>query len=177
MNSSDINLILKSLKSVDKIFVGVFASDTLPTIIKRKPALLICNTQPIRKPGEHWIAIYIDKHNFGEYFDSFGLPPHNIYISKFLKRNCVKTKCNRKMIQSLFSNYCGHFCIMYSYYKAMNKSLEAYVKIFNNKNLPVNNSIVINFLNVKVCSDNKACMNIFKTYLSGVFILHYSFQY
>lgn len=162
MNSSDIEFILKSLKTTRKIFLGVFACDTLPKIVRRKPALLICNTQPMRKPGEHWIGIYISKYGYGEYFDSFGLPPHNYFIKKFLKQNCKKFKFNTKMIQSLFSHYCGHFCIMYAFYKSKFKSLEHFVKIFNNKNLTVNNAIVRNFFDIQVCK-NKNCMNYFMT--------------
>lgn len=162
MNSLEIDVILKANKSTKKIFLGVFACDTLPKIVpRRSPVLLICNTQPIRKSGEHWIAIFISKNKYGEYFDSFGLPPQNIYILRFLRRNCIKYKYNSKMIQSLFSNYCGHFCIMYVYYKSMFKSFESFIKHFNEKNLKANDNIVLNFFNVNICK-NKACMNYFK---------------
>jgi hypothetical protein len=55
-------------------FQGVFSRDTLPS----KPRLLICNTDPSDKPGQHWIAIYVDKNLRGEFFDSFGRHPTRI---------------------------------------------------------------------------------------------------
>lgn len=145
MNSSEIYFILKSLTKTKDVFLGVYACDTLPKVITKRPAILICNTQPIKMPGEHWIAMYISKKKHGQYFDSFGLPPNNKKIIGFLKKHCVKYDYNKQMIQSLFSNYCGQFCIMYTYYKALSKSLKSFIKIFNLKKLSKNNQIVFNF--------------------------------
>lgn len=154
MNSSEINFILKSLNQTKHIFTGVFACDTLPKMISKKPALLICNTDPISKPGEHWVAIYISSNNNAEYFDSFGLPPTNKYIKKFLERNCKKYIYNKQMIQSLFSSYCGHFCIMYGFYKGVSRSLNLFLKVFDSKNSKNNNKIVFDFFNKRICYQN-----------------------
>ena len=35
-------------------FDGIFSSDTLKEI-SEKPILIICNTDPSNKPGEHWV--------------------------------------------------------------------------------------------------------------------------
>lgn len=163
MNSLEIALILKSVKSTKNVFLGVFACDDLPTNISRTPAILICNTQPLTKSGEHWIAIYISKKRYGEYFDSFGLPPQNEFFIIFLRKNCVNYKYNKVMIQSLFSNFCGQFCIIYSFFKSQNKSLNACLKLFNLKKLNLNNSIVINFFYKNICNSRikKNCINLF----------------
>jgi hypothetical protein len=50
-------------------FQGVFSSDRLPSELR----LLVCNTDPHHRPGEHWICINVDVQGRGEYFDSFGL--------------------------------------------------------------------------------------------------------
>ena len=39
-------------------FVGVFARDQLP-VVRRRPALMVVNTDPSTKPCEHWTAIYL----------------------------------------------------------------------------------------------------------------------
>lgn len=150
MNSSEISLILKSLNQTKHIFIGVFACDTLPRYIVKKPALLICNTHPIEKPGEHWISIYITRNNNAEYFDSFGLPPTNKFIINFLEKNCNKFLYNKQMIQSLFSNYCGQFCIMYAFHKGLSKSLRIFLRLFDLKNPLKNNKIVLNFFRNKI---------------------------
>lgn len=152
MNSLEIDLILKSTQSTKNIFCGVFACDDLPASIVKTPALLICNTQPISEPGEHWIAIYISKKRYGEYFDSFGLPPKNKFFLDFLNKNCINYKYNKVMVQSIFSNFCGQFCIIYSYFKAQNKSINTFLKLFNSKKLYANNSVVVNYFYKKICN-------------------------
>ena len=45
------------------IFVGVFASDQLPGLPELwKKRAYIVNTNPIDKPGSHWLAIFTKKH-------------------------------------------------------------------------------------------------------------------
>lgn len=161
MNSSEINAILKFNQKTKPFFQGVYASDTLPIHITKLPILLICNTDPISKPGEHWVSIFISQKRKGEYFDSFGLPPSNQNIINFLKRNCKELKYNKHMIQSLFSNYCGQFCIMYVYHKANKKSLNFFLKLFNRKKPILNNNIVFKFFNKTLCNKT-SCMNVFK---------------
>ena len=54
----------------DEDFDGVFSADSLP----EKPRLLVVNTDPANQPGRHWVCMSV-KDGYGEYFDSFGLPP------------------------------------------------------------------------------------------------------
>lgn len=163
MNSLEVALILKSLKSTKKIFLGVFACDELPDIVKKTPALLVCNTQPSNSPGEHWIAIYISKKRSGEYFDSFGLHPQNILFIEFLKKNCINYKYNQVMVQSIFSNFCGQFCIIYAFFKSQNKTLNTFLKLFKYSKLLKNNSIVVDFFYKNICNTktNISCWKLF----------------
>ena len=59
MNSSTIEHFLSSRCRGQ--FMGVFSSDTLPTNIKKRPAIIVANTDPSDRGGEHWICIYVDK--------------------------------------------------------------------------------------------------------------------
>ena len=52
MNGDQINHAIRRHVSQD-IFNGVFSADNLPT----NPHLLVCNTDPSHKEGQHWIAI------------------------------------------------------------------------------------------------------------------------
>ena len=54
MNTNEIDQILRRDKRVGGIFIGVFASDRLPTRVPR-PAALVVNLDPAHKPGIHWI--------------------------------------------------------------------------------------------------------------------------
>ena len=49
-------------------FLGVFACDRLPRRIPpKRPLLLVCNTHPHMKPGEHWVVIFIGENSTGVY--------------------------------------------------------------------------------------------------------------
>ena len=54
----------------NKYFDGVYSSDTLKEI-KEKPNLIICNTDPSNKPGEHWVLFFFSE-NSVDFFDSLG---------------------------------------------------------------------------------------------------------
>src|SRR3989442_13513164 len=68
MNSTKIHELLK--KRCGRTFLGVFSIDRLPLKLpSRRPLLLVRNTDPHDKPGEHWVVLYIDI--VGQYFASF----------------------------------------------------------------------------------------------------------
>ena len=89
-------------------FQGVFSADTLPI----NPHLLVCNTDPSTKPGDHWIAIHVDNNGRGEYFDSFGRPP-NKHFERYMNSNCKRWSFNKKQLQSRISAFCGFYCCAY----------------------------------------------------------------
>jgi len=106
MNSDDIERFLSRRLSD---FDGVFSIDTLPD----RPRLLVCNTDPSDKPGRHWVAIYVDDDcNRGEFFDSFGRRPDDVF-ERYLNRHCSSWIFNDRQLQSVTSKFCGHYCIYY----------------------------------------------------------------
>jgi hypothetical protein len=74
MDSRQIYSILCWDKDTSDSFLGVYPSDLLPLTNMPKNSALVFNTDPQDKPGQHWIAVYVDKGGKGEYFDSYGLP-------------------------------------------------------------------------------------------------------
>jgi len=106
MNSDEIERFL-SRRLTD--FDGVFSIDTLPD----RPRLLVCNTDPSDKPGRHWVAIYVDDDgNRGEFFDSFGRRPDDVF-ERYMNRHCSSWIFNDRQLQSVTSKFCGHYCIYY----------------------------------------------------------------
>ena len=80
---------------VNDAFQGVFPIDELPRWIDNLPITLISNTQSSNLPGEHWIALYVSKTKYGEYFDSLGRAPP-LEISSWLNKFCRKWIRNTK---------------------------------------------------------------------------------
>lgn len=124
MNSLEIERIL-SANCV--LFRGVFSCDTLPDRVR---GLIVCNTDPHDKPGEHWIAMYIDD-DHGEYFDSFGRVPPKVF-KDYLNRNCKYWIFNDKQLQSICSRFCGHYCIYYCTLKCRGFDLRRIVSSLTN---------------------------------------------
>ena len=89
-------------------FGGVFSVDTLP----EDPGLLVCNTDPSKKPRRHWIVIYVDEDERGDFFDSFGRRP-NDYFERYMNRHCLSWNFNGKQLQSVVSKFCGRYCIYF----------------------------------------------------------------
>ena len=48
------------------------------------------NLHPSSKQGEHWIAVYFDRHGKGKYFDSYGMSPSVRGFTAFTERNSKK---------------------------------------------------------------------------------------
>ena len=82
MNSLQIECLLKNDSKIKSVFKKVCALDQLekPTF----PSAYVINSDPSTEPGEHWIAVYFDKHGRGKYFDSYGLPPAFVGLNGYL---------------------------------------------------------------------------------------------
>jgi len=114
--------------------------DTLPP----KPKLLVCNTDPSTKPGQHWIAIHVDEHGRGEYFDSFGRA-HNKHFADYLNEHCRIWTFNKKQLQSIISSFCGYYCCMYCMYRCRGVDLNGVVNLFTT-DTAFNDSIAHSFV-------------------------------
>ena len=111
-------------------FMGGFSSDTLPTRIKKRPAIIVCNTDSSDRGGEHWICIYIDKNGHGEFFDSFGRRPCQPFCG-FLNKHCLHWTYNDRQLQNIFSTVCGSYCVIFTIYKSYGHDMHRIVACFH----------------------------------------------
>ena len=127
MNSKQIDDVLRA--KCRGQFYGVYAIDQLPRVLSAKrPLLLVCNTDPAAKPGEHWVALSFNASN-GYYFDSFGRrPPREIEL--FMNRNCSNWSFNGRQLQSAASRFCGQYCVFYCLYRSIGYESEKILKCF-----------------------------------------------
>jgi len=127
--------LLAKLKRIPR-FKGVYPCDKLP---KMTNGYLIMNTQPSSMPGEHWVAMSIEKN--GEYFDSYGLYPLNKEAEDFMNEHTTSWTYNRLPLQGYNNITCGEYCVMYIYVKYLGYSMNDYIRLFSS-NSDVNNEIV-----------------------------------
>ena len=116
MSNFEIDEILKH----DKNYIGTFSKDNVP-LLKNNQSTII-NLQNSRFKGSHWVS-YCKRNNKIFYFDSYGVA----YIPDIIKNQYPKHKfiCNIYRIQSMDSNQCGRFCILF---------VKAYIKNENDYN-------------------------------------------
>ncbi len=104
---------------LDDKFLGVFPRDMVPS--HRGDGCLIANTDTSSEKGTHWVAMYRDK-SLGEYFDSYGVVP---FANKFLGKNFLH---NKTVLQSPYSDVCGHYCLYFLYYRCRGYLLDEIVQ-------------------------------------------------
>ena len=102
------NLKIDEILKHDKNYIGTYSKDNVP-LLKNNQSTII-NLQASNKGGSHWVS-YKKIGNKIFYFDSYGVP----FIPNIIKKQYPKHKsiCNIYRIQSIDSNQCGRFCILF----------------------------------------------------------------
>lgn len=135
LTTSQITHILRSCKVTRHNFKGVFALDELPkTRIKRRPAIVVCNTAYSDSSGEHWVGFFLANDKI-EYFDSYGLPPNSIHFNQFIQKNSnLEIVYNKFPLQGVSAETCGKYVCTYMYYRSLGYSNSQYINLFTKKN-------------------------------------------
>ena len=135
---------LSTLKHID-----VLAADEL-SLIKQNGAYVI-NTDPRRKPGQHWIAVYANENGIVEVFDPLGYPPdHYPYMKDYWRRNKNFT-FNAKRWQPPGTSTCGQFCLFYLFHKCRSWTLNDMSGFYWTVNLMELNNLVLKFVANYLC--------------------------
>lgn len=141
MNTIELHKILSSILKNEKCFAGVFPKDRIK-ITKRNNFGIIINTDVSTGRGKHWVSFFV-KNGKGLYFDSFGLPPYDNDIKKFIFKICKKNYIyNKKRLQSLSSKTCGVYSMLFLIWCCKGKKMKSFLNLFSN--IPVLNDIVVN---------------------------------
>ena len=102
------NLKIDEILKNDKNYIGTYSKDNVP-LLKNNQSTII-NLQNSDKSGSHWVSFKkIGNKIF--YFDSYAVS----FIPDIIKKQYPKHKfiCNIYRIQSMDSNQCGRFCILF----------------------------------------------------------------
>ena len=131
MDTREITDILKRDRFTRPYFRGVFACNQLPKQHLPRPSVLVVNTDPSDKPGQHWVGIYIDQNGVGEYFDSYGQPPKVLQITRFLQKNTKHCIYNARHLQGPFSTVCGQYVIFFHWHRCRDLSMTKITQLFS----------------------------------------------
>lgn len=102
---------------------------------KSKPVGYIVNTDPHHMPGNHWIALWT-KDNICEVMDSYALPLETYETTQslvdWLNKHWKYVIYNKQSLQSLYSQSCGDYALMYLRDRARGQSLYDFLRKFSN---------------------------------------------
>jgi hypothetical protein len=149
MNTAQISHLLRADPYARDVLVSVSPRDRLPLVIKSYPSAFVCNTDPHREAGEHWVALYVTKDGCGEYFDSYGLPPLHTTFVNFLNTHYTSWTSNDMQLQGLISDVCGQYCVFYLLHRCRGLPMNTIVHMFG-QNLQDNDVLVHDFVVVKI---------------------------
>ncbi len=126
MNNLQLQCAIESSAVSRRFNIGVYAADQLPYRVMDYPQGFIINNQTSRQMGKHWIAIWLDSPNYGDFFDSFGKRPNHYgkQFQDFLQRNVEHYQYNNRVFQSDDSVTCGLYALYYIMLKARGYSLK-----------------------------------------------------
>ena len=146
MNSNEINILARNLK-IDS-FLGVFAADELIGIDAYKRGVLICNTNPSNKIGEHWIALCLSKSAI-IYYDSLNTNFYKSnFIQLFLEKHNKNFLRNNFQIQTFTSERCGIHSIVFCFilgHKSNKRTFQQFLKSFASLKLPERESLSLQY--------------------------------
>jgi hypothetical protein len=106
--------------------MGCFPCDVIPSYIVKKPFSIIINTDNSANPGSHWVSAFSVDGKTLHYFDSLNLNP-NENIQNFLNK-FEKIERNNRPFQSILSNVCGIYCVMFIYFMSKGVSFDTFIR-------------------------------------------------
>ena len=142
LNNLQLDYLAGTHPKLAQVFYGTVPCDRLPkTLPQEGPTAYIVNTDPHDEPGRHWIAIWTEG-NVSEIMDSYGLSLE-VYgttdpLLEWLSRHFEYQLHNGQSLQSLFSQSCGDYALMYLIDRAEGRSMQQFLNRFK-KNDYVNN--------------------------------------
>jgi hypothetical protein len=125
MQGSDFQQYFDKYSFLQKHFLGIFAIDTIPRILKNRQ-FCICNTDTSDGKGIHWFCFIRTSKTTIECFDSLGV---NYQKKKILQENCkfrnvTNIHFNETIFQKNDSNSCGLFTIYFIIERMFNLDIE-----------------------------------------------------
>ena len=149
MNGKQINRFAYSDLYISKYFQGTYSIDMLPGNFETRPSYLVVNTLPSSADlaiDGHWFLLCIEKHQYNQVYDSYGLEVWHPKVLKLLGNKYRRINCR---LQQLHSSVCGQYVCYFLYKKARNYSMEEIVGEFSRWDPESNDRKVAKFFEEK----------------------------
>jgi hypothetical protein len=146
MYDRTIKRILQGDPVIKKLFKGFSNPDRKLPNLKRKPAVVVLNTDSFKGPGEHWCIVIFDKNNVCEFFDPLGKKPSFYKFHKCLFEKCKMIRYNKFPVQSKTSINCGHHCLFYVHHRARGLDPAEIMFFYSKEDLDFNDRMVYTFI-------------------------------
>ena len=153
MNTEQIWQALTCNTQTEPYFDGVFPINELKNI-KDKPELIICNTDPSNKPGQHWVLFFFHNDTV-DFFDSLGknMEYYGEEFVNFAKRFSSKFQISLMRTQPKNTSLCGQYCLYFAYKRCTGEEMDNIIKSM------VSPDYVLHFVNsnFKFCKNSGNC--------------------
>src|ERR1700742_1337630 len=160
MNTNQVMSYLNVICKTRKAVFDVIPCDELRNVkLVKFPLCLVVNTDPSTKPGDHWVALYIEnKTSCVEFFDSYGFGIK--YYAKEFKEFAIRCKRrlreNTRQLQNCGSVVCGNYALYFLYKRLKGCSpMNLYCSFTNN--FANNDKYVAYFISSKQYLLNSNC--------------------
>ena len=130
MQTDEISHLLSRDPLMCRTYDVVAKDSLLDIIVDTYPAAIVCNTHDSDRPGEHWVAMYVDTERRGDYFDSYGLQPQHVGFVDFMTEHCSTWSTNERTLQSPLSTVCGQYCVAFLMFRCRDASMNAFTRSF-----------------------------------------------
>ena len=154
LNNFQLDHLAQSDPKLSQVFYRTVPCDKLPSLVlKESPTAYIVNTDPDHEPGRHWIALWTEG-NVCQVMDSYGVSL-DVYgtadpIKEWIKRHFKYQLVNEKSLQSLFSQSCGNYALMFLVYKANGHSMNEFLDLFSSHDFVGNDRKVGSWLKHRI---------------------------
>ena len=128
MNTKQIWQALTCNTKTEPNFDGVFPINELKNI-KDKPELIICNTDPSNKLGQHWVLFFFHNDTV-DFFDSLGknMEYYGEEFINFAKRFSSKFQISLMRTQPKNTSLCGQYCLYFAYKRCTGEEMDNIIK-------------------------------------------------
>lgn len=131
---------------IKKWFRGFGNPDRPLPPLRKKPSLVILNTDSYKGSGRHWCAAYFFNDEECEFFDPLGCRPDFYHFQHTLLSKCEIIKYNKFPVQSKTSFNCGHHCIFFAHHRARGLKPAEIMFFYSKTDLDFNDRMVYTFI-------------------------------